>query len=228
MNKILKGATAFLFLLISYNNIKAQKEPAFYDEIQHFKHLDSAHFPPKNAILFVGSSSFRKWEDVQSYFPDKKIINRGFGGSELTDAIRYANEIIIPYHPKQIVIYAGENDLAYSDTVTPKIVLSRVITLFNIIRASMPMVPIIYVSIKPSPSRENLMPRMEEANKLIRNFLLSKKKTVFVDVYHKMLDKNGNPMPDIFLEDNLHMNAKGYHIWQKAIQPYLEKDKKQM
>ncbi len=226
MNKILKGATALLFLLISYNNTKAQKEPAFYDEIQHFKHLDSAHFPPKNAILFVGSSSFRKWEDVQSYFPDKKIINRGFGGSELTDAIRYANEIIIPYHPRQIVIYSGENDVAYSDTVTPKIVLSRVITLFNIIRASIPMIPIIYVSIKPSPSRENLMPRMEEANKLIRNFLLSKKKTVFVDVYHKMLDKKGKPLASIFTEDNLHMNAKGYHIWQKAIAPYLLKEKK--
>lgn len=226
MNKILKGATAFLFLFVLYNNVKAQKEPAFYDEIQHFKHLDSAHFPPRNAILFVGSSSFRKWEDVQSYFPDKKIINRGFGGSELTDAIRYANEIIIPYHPRQIVIYSGENDLAYSDTVTPKIVLSRVITLFNIIRASMPMVPIIYVSIKPSPSRENLMPRMEEANKLIKQYLQLKKKTVFVDVYHKMLGKDGKPLKDIFTEDNLHMNAKGYHIWQKAIAPYLLKEKK--
>ena len=226
MNKILKGATALLFLLISFNNIKAQKEPAFYDEIQHFKHLDSAHFPPKNAILFVGSSSFRKWEDVQSYFPDKKIINRGFGGSELTDAIRYANEIIIPYHPRQIVIYSGENDLAYSDTVTPKIVLSRVKTLFNIIRASMPMIPIIYVSIKPSPSRENLMPKMEEANKLIKQYLQSKKNVVFIDVYHKMIGKDGKPLKDIFTDDNLHMNAKGYHIWQKAIAPYLLKEKK--
>ena len=223
MKKILKIVTAFLFLLISFTNLQAQKHSPFYDEIQQFKKHDSVHFPPLHAILFVGSSSFRKWEDVQSYFPAETIINRGFGGSELTDVIRYANDIIFPYHPKQIVIYAGENDLAYSDTVTAKIVLSRVVTLFNLIRSSMPMVPIIYVSIKPSPSRENLMPKMEQANKLIKQFLQSKKNAVFIDVYHKMLGKNGKPMADIFIEDSLHMNAKGYTIWQKLIEPYLLK-----
>jgi lysophospholipase L1-like esterase len=227
MNKILKIATSFLFLLFCCAKSHAQQHPPFYDEIQNFKKQDSAHFPPKNAILFVGSSSIRKWEDVQSYFPDEKIINRGFGGSELTDAIRNANEIIIPYHPKQVVIYSGENDLAYSDTITPVIVLARFRSLFNIIRSALPGVPLIYISIKPSPSRAALMPRMEEANKLIKQFLQSKKKTVFVDIYHKMLDKNGKPMPDLFLDDNLHMNAKGYHIWQKAIAPYLIKDKRQ-
>ena len=223
MSKII---TAFLLLFFAYTNLHAQQQPPFYDEIRHFKKLDSAHFPPKNAILFVGSSSIRKWEDVQDYFPGETVINRGFGGSELTDAIRYANDIIIPYHPRQIVIYSGENDLAYSDSVTAEIVLLRFEKLFNIIRTALPHVPIVYISIKPSPSRKILMARMEKANKLISNFLSAKKKTVFVDVYHKMLDKNGNPIPDIFLDDNLHMNAKGYHIWQKAIKPYLQKDKK--
>jgi len=223
MSKIIAG---FLFVFLVYTNTYAQKQPPFYDEIEHFKKLDSAQFPPKNAILFVGSSSIRKWEDVQSYFTDETVINRGFGGSELTDAIRYVNDIIIPYHPRQIVIYSGENDLAYSDSITPVIVLKRFETLFNKIRATLPMVPVIYVSIKPSPSRENLMPRMVEANKLIKQYLQSKKKAVFVDVYHKMLNEKGKPMPDIFLDDNLHMNAKGYHIWQKAIEPYLIKEKK--
>jgi lysophospholipase L1-like esterase len=223
MSKIITG---FLFLFLAFTNVHSQQKPPFYDEILQFKKLDSIKFPPQEAILFVGSSSFRKWEDVQSYFPDETIINRGFGGSELTDAIRYANDIIVSYHPRQIVIYSGENDLAYSDSNTAEIVLIRFETLFNIIRSSMPQVPIVYVSIKPSPSRKNLMPRIEKANKLISNFLHSKKKTVFVDVYHKMLDKNGNPLPDIFLDDNLHMNAKGYHIWQKVIEPYLVKDKK--
>ncbi len=223
MSKIIAG---FLFVFLAYSNAYTQQQPPFYDEIEHFKKLDSAQFPPKNAILFVGSSSIRKWEDVQSYFPGETVINRGFGGSELTDAIRYANDIIIPYHPRQIIIYSGENDLAYSDSITPAIVLSRFKQLFNIIRSSMSAVPIIYISIKPSPSRQRLMPEMLVANTLIKQFLHSQKKTVFVDVYHKMLDENGNPMPDIFLDDNLHMNAKGYHIWQKAIEPYLQKDKK--
>jgi lysophospholipase L1-like esterase len=221
-----KIITGFLFLFLAYADVHAQQKQPFYEEIQQFKKLDSAQFPPKNAILFVGSSSFQKWHDVQSYFPNETIINRGFGGSELTDAIRYANDIIIPYHPREIVIYSGENDLAYSDTITAEIVLLRFETLFNIIRNAMPQVPIVYISIKPSPSRKNLMPRMGKANKLINNFLSSKKKTFFVDVYHKMLDKNSNPLPDIFLDDSLHMNANGYHIWQKAIEPYLEKDKK--
>lgn len=220
MNKLLKITIGFL-LLVSYKGLQAQQHPPFYDEIQNFKKLDSAHFPPKNAILFVGSSSIRKWQDVQSYFPDKTVINRGFGGSQLTGAIRYADDIIIPYHPKQIVIYSGENDLAYSDSITPAIVLNRFTKLFNIIRAAMPNVPIIFVSIKPSPSRARLMPEMVEANHLVKQFLQSKKKAVFVDVYYKMLGKDGKPMKDIFSPDNLHMNAKGYQIWQKAIAPYL-------
>lgn len=223
MIKNFRLTIAFILMLLVCKNVHAQQTPPFYDEIQQFKKLDSAHFPPKNAILFVGSSSIRKWQDVQEYFPDVKVINRGFGGSELSDAIRYANDIIIPYHPRQIVIYSGENDLAYSDTITPAIVLRRFETLFTIIRSALPMVPIVYISIKPSPSRQKLMPEMVEANRLIKNYLQSKKKAVFVDVYHKMLSANGKPMPDIFVEDNLHMNAKGYHIWQKAIRPYLLK-----
>jgi len=226
MNSILRKAIAFLLLLTAMQELYAQEQPPFYNEIQQFKKQDSANFPPAHAILFVGSSSFTKWQDVQSYFPAETIINRGFGGSELRDLIRYANDIIVPYHPKQIVIYAGENDLAYSDTVTAQTVFSRVVILFNMIRSSLPRVPIIYLSLKPSPSRQSLMPKMEAANTQIRDFLSSKKDAVFIDVYHNMLDREGRPLPGIYLEDNLHMNARGYAIWQKAIEPYLLKDKK--
>jgi lysophospholipase L1-like esterase len=223
MKKSFRMITKLLLLLIMFYDAKAQQHPPFYNEIQEFKKQDSISFPPKNAILFIGSSSFQKWHDVQAYFPHETIINRGFGGSQLTDAINYANDIIIPYHPKQIVIYSGENDLAYSDTVSAKTVFNRVVTLFNIIRSSMPKEPIIYISIKPSPSRKNLMAKMEEVNRLIKFFLMTKEQAVFIDVYHLMLDKDGNPLPGIYVEDNLHMNAAGYHIWQKVIEPYLLK-----
>ncbi|MBL0356399.1 MAG: G-D-S-L family lipolytic protein [Chitinophagaceae bacterium] len=205
-----------------YNYAVAQT-PAFYDDIQAFKKQDSISMPPKNAILFVGSSSFTNWKDVQEYFPAYKIINRGFGGSTLLDVIRYANDIIIPYHPKQIVIYCGENDLAYSDTVTASQVYQRFLLLFNIIRKSNPTVPIAFVSLKPSPSRKHLWPKMVKVNQLIKNYLGAKKKTAFIDVYSKMFNKDGTVMQDIFIEDNLHMNAKGYHIWQKTIEPCLVK-----
>lgn len=202
--------------------VLAQQAP-FFNEIQQFKKQDSASFPPKNAILLVGSSSFRKWQDVQSYFPGFTIINRGFGGSVLPDVIRYANDIIIPYHPKQVLIYCGDNDLASSDTITPAIVSERFKQLFNIIRAKLPVATITYVSIKPSPSRQQLMSKMIETNKMIQQFLETQENTSYIDVFHPMLQTDGKPIPSIFLADSLHMNAEGYAIWKKAMEPKLKR-----
>jgi lysophospholipase L1-like esterase len=212
----------FLFLFLSFNITRAQNAP-FYSEIQQFKKEDSMRFPPKNAILFLGSSSFRKWTDVQNYFPGYQIINRGFGGSSFPDAIRYFDEIVLPYHPRQIVIYEGDNDLASSNKITADSVLNRFKTLFYLIRKNLPKANIAFVSIKPSLSREKLMPEMAKANSLIQKFLEKKKNGAFIDVFHPMLNKNGTPRNDIFLNDGLHMNAKGYAIWQKIMQPYLIK-----
>jgi len=213
-----------LLLAISINLATAQNhEPPFWNDIQAFKKADSAKLPPPHAILFVGSSSFTKWTDVSSYFPGYTIINRGFGGSSLPDVIRYANQIIFPYHPKQIVIYCGENDLAASDTVTAATVYKRFMVLFGLIRKELPGVPLIFISLKPSPSRWQLHEKMIAANDEIRDFLLKQKNAVFIDVYHKMLGADGTPIKDIFVEDNLHMNAKGYAIWQREIEPHLLK-----
>src|SRR5262249_7672496 len=113
----------------------AKQPPPFWDEIMEFKHQDSVHRPPSGSILFVGSSTFRKWTNVQSYFPGYTIINRGFGGSTLPDVIRYAGEIIFPYHPKEIVIYCGDNDLASSDSVSATMVYNRFVRLYDLIRS---------------------------------------------------------------------------------------------
>ena len=215
--------TGVLLLIITSGLFAQTTQPPFWEDIQNFKKQDSVHFPAKNQILFVGSSSFTKWTDVQNYFPGYKIINRGFGGSSLPDVIRYAGDIIFPYHPKQIVIYCGENDLAASDTVTAQTVFNRFKQLFKLIRSKMPNVPVVFISIKPSPSRQRLMPKMEAINSMIKKYLRENKRIAFVDVYHKMINAYGNPIDDIFIEDKLHMNAKGYAIWQKAIQPYLLK-----
>jgi lysophospholipase L1-like esterase len=197
----------------------------FADEIAAFKKHDSLHTPPQNAIVFAGSSSFRKWTDVADYFPGYTIINRGFGGSTLPDVIRYADETILKYHPKEVVIYCGENDIASSDTVTPQMVLERFKTLFGIIRVNYPTIPVVLVCLKTSPTRQSMMARMDESNNLVRAFLKDQKKTVFVDVFHLMLDPHdGTPIKELFLEDQLHMTSKGYAIWQKAMQPYLLKN----
>ncbi len=220
MRKILACLAAVALTIPVTTHLHAQ-QPAFYQEIAAFKKQDSIAPPPQGAILFVGSSSFRLWQDLAGSFPRHKVINRGFGGSSLPDVTRYASEIIFPYQPRQIVIYCGDNDLAASDTVTAKLVYDRFVRLYTTIRSRMKEVDILYVSIKPSPSRERLMPKMEAANRLIADFLGRQAHAAFVDVYHLMLTPEGRPIDDLFRTDKLHMNARGYIIWQKAILPYL-------
>jgi lysophospholipase L1-like esterase len=219
---MLKKIKLLVITVLVFGFVNAQNAP-FYSDIQHFKTEDSIHFPPKHAILFLGSSSFKKWEDVQKYFPGYTIINRGFGGSTIPDAIYYADEIVFPYEPKQVVIYEGDNDLASSDKITADSVLNRFKHLFNQIRNKLPNTSIAFVSIKPSPSRENLMSEMKEANSIIKKFLSQQKYAAFIDVYHAMLNKDGTPDKSLFIQDELHMNAKGYAIWKKIIEPYLLK-----
>jgi len=216
----LKMCIFLIGFICFFGGVSAQDSP-FYKEIQAFKKKDSIQTPIKNAILLIGSSSFKNWVDVQNYFPLFPIINRGFGGSTLPDVIQFANDVIFPYEPKQILIYCGENDLASADSVTATMVFNRFKQLFQIIRDRLPKVPVAFISMKPSPSRERLWPKMIEGNTLIKNYLKKKRNTAFIDVYSKMFDANGEVMKDIFLKDNLHMNPKGYAIWQKIIAPYL-------
>jgi len=219
----MKKIRLILFLFLLASAVCAQQQPPFWNDIQAFKKQDSISPPPKNAILFVGSSSFTNWKDVQDYFPGHTIINRGFGGSSMPDVIRYADDIIFLYKPKQVVIYCGENDLAVSDTVTGELVYKRFMTLFEMIRKNLPNVPVVFVSLKPSPSRWHLRQKMMTANELIKDFLKKRSGTAFVDVYNKMLNAERTPIKEIFLKDSLHMNAKGYVIWQKSIKSYLLK-----
>lgn len=212
----------FLGVLATVDHSVAQK-PAFYDEIQSFRKQDSAAMPAKNSILFVGSSSFRMWTTIKDDFRMHSVINRGFGGSSLPDVIRYADEIIFPYQPGQVVIYCGENDLAASDTVTSQIVFERFQTLFNMIRKQLPEAAVAFVSIKPSPSRAHLLPKVIAANNLIKEFLKGQTKSAYIDVFSAMVDQQGNPKPDLFIGDRLHMNQKGYAIWVEIIGPFLIK-----
>jgi lysophospholipase L1-like esterase len=215
----MKKLSLILLFLIAFVSLKAQDAP-FYNEIQNFKKQDSIKFPPKKAILFIGSSTFTNWKDVQTYFPDHVIINRGFGGSSLPNVINYVPDIVFPYDPKQIVIYCGEND--FTGGATAQIVVDRVKQLIELIRTKYPKVPLVYISIKPSPSREKYMPQMVEANEMIAKMVKKMKKVKFVNTYNAMFNPDGTIMTDIFLKDNLHMNAKGYAIWQKIMEPYLK------
>jgi lysophospholipase L1-like esterase len=212
-----------LFLVVGLNVAKAQTAPAFWADIASFKKQDAAEAQPSNPIVFVGSSSFTRWNNIKDSFPGHPVVNRGFGGSTLVDVIRYAYDVILPYQPKQVIIYCGENDLASADSITAGETVRRFKTLFGMIRTNLPDTRISFVSIKPSPSRAQIQGKVKEANRDIKRFLKKQKNTDFIDVYDAMLDKQGNMREELYVKDRLHMQPEGYAIWQKIIAPYLVK-----
>ena len=202
MKKYLIGCL-FLFVLLS-SNAQTNTAIPFQDEIDVFLKKDSIAMPAANSILFVGSSSFNYWKDISNYFPGYPIINRGFGGSSLTDVIHFNQETILKYKPKQIYIYCGENDIAASDTITPQIVFERFKTLYAIIRTHLgKSIPVMYVSIKPSVARWSMEDKFVAANTLIYNFIKKQKHTQFLDVHSAMLDTSGMVYKDIFIGEAL-------------------------
>ncbi|RFS22070.1 GDSL family lipase [Chitinophaga silvatica] len=203
----------------------AQTYPRFEEDIRTIRNYDKIYAAPNKPILFIGSSSIRKWDDLERNFASYVVLNRGFGGAVTEDVIHYADDIIFPYNPRQIVIYVGENDLV-EETATADTIFNRFKVLYTIIREKLPAIPIVYISIKPSPSRATFFEKAKAANLLISDYLKTQQRVVFVDIYPKMLDKNGNPRTELFLQDMLHMNKSGYAIWEKAIKPYLLKRQK--
>ena len=209
-----KQIFALLILFISVNTF-SQNKP-FWDEIKAFRTQDSIQKPQDGMLLFIGSSSFRLWKSAKEDFHNQNILNRAFGGATLEDVIRYQQDVVLKYKPKKIFLYCGENDIASSEKVTPQIVFERFKTLYETMRTQFQNTPIVYVSIKPCILRWSMKDRMMATNTLISNYLKDKPNAVFVNIWDKMLE-NGEPKKDIFIEDNLHMNAKGYAIWTKEL-----------
>lgn len=210
------------FLLLAFALFFSQeKKPMFWQDIENFKKQDQQIPPPKDAILLIGSSSFTKWTDVAEYFPNKTIINRGFGGSRLTDLNYYAHDLL-DYQPKQIIIYCGENDFADDAKLKADVVVERFKTFYQKIRAKFPKIEVDYISIKYSPSRENLWPQMKEANKKIAAFMKKQPNAEFIDITKVMQDANGNVRKDLFVEDMLHMTPEGYKLWTSVMNPYMK------
>jgi lysophospholipase L1-like esterase len=218
MKKILAA-----FLLLTFTFIFSQeKKPMFWQDIQNFKTLNQETPPPSNSILLVGSSSFTKWQDVSNYFPGKTIINRGFGGSRLTDLNFYSEDLLSPYQPKQIIVYCGENDFADDAELKSDVVVDRFKTFYTKIRAKFPNIQVDFISIKYSPSREKLWPQMKQANMKIAKFMKKEKNADFIDITKIMNDANGNVRKDLFVEDMLHMTPEGYQLWTKVMNPYMK------
>lgn len=188
-------------------------------DIDKFTAADAAQPPAKNGIVFVGSSSIRRWTTLAEDFAGLPVINRGFGGSQLSDAAFYAERIVTPYEPRTVVVYSGENDLAAGRT--PEDVLQSFQVLRAKIHRAVPTARIVFIGIKPSPSRLKHRDAFGRANALIAEFCATDQRLTFLDVHAPMLDASGEPQADLFIEDRLHLNAKGYALWTKLLRPYL-------
>jgi lysophospholipase L1-like esterase len=208
----------FLFAQTFFaQSLRAANDPfeKWEPEIQKFETADRAQMPPKGAILFAGSSSIRFWTNLVESFPKKKIIQRGFGGSTMADLLHFADRIVLPYEPKQIVVYEGDNDLAAGKA--PEKIASEFAEFVEKVQARLPKTKIWYISSKPSPSRWKLEAKARQLNAQIEWWSKAHKNVGYIDVWTPMLGPDGNPRPEIFRDDKLHMNADGYEIWRKVI-----------
>ncbi|MBI5761170.1 MAG: hypothetical protein HZA46_21815 [Planctomycetales bacterium] len=210
-----------LFFVLMCGWLHAADEPKpdkWEATIKKFEEADTKTPPASGGIVFVGSSSIVRWKLSESY-PDLPVINRGFGGSQLADSVRYAERIVTPYKPRVVVLYAGDNDIAGGKS--PETVRDDYRNFAAAVRAKLPCAKLVYVSIKPSPSRWKLADKAREANRLIREAQRSDECQVFADVWPAMLGDDGQPRPELFVADKLHLSPQGYEVWTKLLRPYL-------
>jgi lysophospholipase L1-like esterase len=190
------------------------------ESLAAFAAADQAHPPTPGGVLFVGSSSIRLWNGLETEFQSLPVVvKRGFGGSRMLDCTRHLHQLVEPYKPRLVLVYAGDNDLA--EGRTPEQVLQAFSAFVNGVRETMPTTRIAYISIKPSPSRASLMPAIRQANELIRAYTLKTRNTDFIDIYTPMLDAAGRPRPELFRDDQLHLNTQGYALWKRVITAHL-------
>ena len=190
-------------------------------DIAAFEAADRANPPAPGAVLFIGSSSIHAWKTVATDFPEVRTINRGFGGSELDDSTFFADRIIAPYHPRAIVLYAGDNDLQDGDR--PAQVRDDFVAFVRKARALDPKVPIAFIAIKPSMARKILLPQIRETNALVRAYAATQENVAYLDTFTPMLGRDGQPTPTWFVADGLHMNRSGYVLWTGIVRPWLDR-----
>jgi lysophospholipase L1-like esterase len=189
------------------------------ESLDAFALADQAQAPQPGGVLFVGSSSIRLWSGLEAQFAGEKIVKRGFGGSRMFDCAEYLERLVLPYKPRLVIVYAGDNDLA--EGRTPQQVLASFSAFVEGVRRALPDTRIAFLSIKPSPLRSALMPQVAETNSLVADYSLRTPNLDYIDIYSKMLDEQGRPRAELFLPDALHLNAQGYALWRTVIADHL-------
>ena len=188
-------------------------------EIEAFEASDKKNPPPQDAILFIGSSSIRRWKTLARDFPNHVIINRGFGGSQIADATYYADRIIIPCKPRLVVLGAGSNDLNAGKT--PEQVAADFEAFVEKVRAALPDTRIAFISITPAPARATQLEKQRKANQLIKKHISTGKDLDYINLFDALLGPDGQPREDLCVEDRLHPNAAGYQLRVEVMRLHL-------
>lgn len=192
---------------------------AFQEEVNNLvSHTDSIWDSSKETIVFTGSSSIRLWKDLQERFPNKQILNMGFGGSQSADLERYLDELIIKYNPVKVFIYEGDNDI--QSKKRPRAIAGTMLNILKELRSQKPELNIVLISAKPSISRWHLKRKYIRLNKRLRKLAVEMKDVQYADVWTIMLNKR-KLKKDLFIEDGLHMNSKGYELWYNVLKDFV-------
>lgn len=200
------------------NTLATHDSSRWAKDIAAYKAIDTTNPPPQNCILFTGSSSVRLWKTLAQDYPNLPVVNRGFGGSQVADLVHWADEIIFPYKPRQIIIYSGTNDI--NGGKDPDLVYGDLVALVAQIRRGLPKTRIGVIAIAPNPRRWDQFEKQTRFNELVKAYC-ARHNMDFIDVASAMLGPDGKPLPDIFVADQLHMNPKGYALWKGVVEPYL-------
>jgi len=225
-NKLMNRLTLWLLLILTtsacasaYGEGPSDPDPnRFAKEIEAFAEWDSRNAVPAEPVLFVGSSTIRMWRTRES-FPDLPVINRGFGGSHIADVTHFADRIVLPYKPRVIVFYAGDNDIASGKSAQR--VFEDYRRFVSLVHTKLPETHIIFLSIKPSESRWSFWPESKKVNELIQGLSANDKRLLFVDLAASLLRPDGMPDNNLFLKDKLHLSPAGYDVWTRMLTPVL-------
>jgi lysophospholipase L1-like esterase len=215
----------FWWFLCRVSVFKAQEVEAasafarWESKIKAFEEKDKNDPPPKNGLLFVGSSSIVRW-DLPKSFPDMPVINRGFGGSQIVDSIHFADRIVFPHEPSVIVFYAGDNDIASGKSAER--VFNDYVEFVTLIRKRLPKTKVVYIPIKPSIRRWSMWDKMKDANARIETYAKQHLHLEYVDIATPMLSADGPPPEKWFVSDGLHLSEAGYALWTSLVMPHLK------
>jgi lysophospholipase L1-like esterase len=221
VRRVAAAAAAVGLAGVLAGSLSAQTAEKWDAAIQKFEDQDKVSPPPQNGIVFIGASSIVRW-NLPEYFPElgAKAINRGFGGSQSVDSVRYVERIVVPYHPRIVVYYAGDNDV---EANVPAREIAHQFELFDQkVHAALPQTKIIFISIKPSIRRWKWIDTIRSANAIVKAYCAKEKHLAFLDIEQSMIGADGKPNPDLLVADGLHMTPAGYRIWTAALRPLLK------